>query len=143
MARTIREDKTPEGYFERAQKLWRNAAQRLRAVKVVDGWMRSPKQVREACGTAWLAVEEAIKGLARRRGEVVRKLPREIDQLGAELARAHLDGSLRADLHQAYWALHIGGYYEGIRSAKEILDGLKAAGRVVERVTGRKMSPPA
>jgi hypothetical protein len=90
-----------------------------------------------------LAVEEAIKGLARRRGEVVRKLPREIDQLATELVRAHLDGKVRADLHEAYIALHIGGYYEGVRSAKEIFDGLAAAGRVVERVTGRKVSPPA
>lgn len=130
---------TPEAYFNRAAILWTNAHRMLGALKVAEGRYRKPKRMREACGTGWLAVQEAIKGLARRRGALVKKLPKEIDQLGQELDESHVNGRAMAELEDAYQLLHIAGYYEGVRSASQIALGMDSARSLVERITKAKL----
>lgn len=134
----IWKDDGPESYVRRAQILVRNAERTLKSLKVVKGFLRGPKRVREASGVGWLAVEEAVKALERSRGTPVEKLPRGLASLGQALAGfPEIDGSAEAELHNAYAGLHIAGYYEGIHTSKIIFDGLAAAKAVVRRVERR------
>ena len=90
------------------------------------------KPIREALGTAYRAVLEAINEALIRRGLTKRELPKSVDAYRLALQRhlgAH-NGRLARDFERLYDALHIFGYYRGSaasrRLVKAVLDDAQA-----------------
>ena len=74
------------------------------------------KPVREACGTAYLAVLEAINEYLLTRGLSRKELPKSFEQYQQAL-RKHIsvhNGKLFREFNVLYDMLHIAGYYRGL-----------------------------
>lgn len=95
------------------------------------------KPVREACGTAYLAVLIAIDEYLLKKGMSKKDLPRSVDTYRRALQKyltVH-DGKLRREFEALYEALHIAGYYRGnLYLVDMIKDALKAARSFIERI---------
>ena len=114
-----------------------NARGILRRVPVERDIYVDRKPVREAMGTAYLAVLEAINAALNRRGVPRKELPRSVDAYRAALQRhlAPRNGKLLREFESLYDALHIAGYYRGlIYHRKLVRDALDAAQRFIEKV---------
>ena len=114
-----------------------NARGILRRVPVERDIYVDRKPVREAMGTAYLAVLEAINEALGRRGVPRKELPRSVDAYRAALQRrlATHNGKLLREFESLYDALHIAGYYRGlIYDRKLVRDALDAAQRFIEKV---------
>ncbi|MBI4835577.1 MAG: DUF5618 family protein [Planctomycetes bacterium] len=74
------------------------------------------KPVREACGTAYLAVLEAINAYLLKQGLTKKELPRSMEAYQKTLRKyggIH-NGKLFRDFDKLYDELHIAGYYRGL-----------------------------
>ena len=114
-----------------------NAREILRRVPVERDIYVDRKPVREAMGTAYLAVLGAINAALNRRGVPRKELPRSVDAYRAALQRhlAPRNGKLLREFESLYDALHIAGYYRGlIYDRKLVRDALDAAQRFIEKV---------
>jgi hypothetical protein len=114
-----------------------NARQMLRGVRVEADTYIDRKPVREAMGTAYLAVLEAINEALARRGVARKDLPRSFEAYQAALRRhfAARDGKLLREFDKLYDALHIAGYYRGlIYDTKMVKEALRAAGSFIEKI---------
>ena len=114
-----------------------NARGILRRVPVERDIYVDSKPVREAMGTAYLAVLEAINEALGRRGVPRKELPRSVDAYRAALQRhlATRNGKLLREFESLYDALHIAGYYRGlIYDRKLVREALDAAQRFIEKV---------
>jgi hypothetical protein len=114
-----------------------NARGLLKQVPIEDDIYLDRKPVREALGTAYLAVLEAVNQGLLKRGVQERDLPRSVD--GYRLAlHKHLaihDGKLLREFNSLYDTLHIAGYYRGLLyDANIVKDALKAARAFIEKV---------
>ena len=130
--------RTKEGAVAReAVRYLNNAREILRRVPVEGETYLDRKPVREAMGTAYLAVLEAINEALSRRGVARKDLPKSVDAYRAALQR-HLvvrDGKLLREFESLYDALHIAGYYRGlIYDRKMVRDALIAAHSFIEKV---------
>jgi hypothetical protein len=88
-----------------------NAREILRRIPVEGDTYIDRKPVREAMGTAYLAVLEAINEALSRRGVARKNLPKSVDAYRAALQR-HLavrNGKLLRQFESLYDALHIAG----------------------------------
>ena len=114
-----------------------NARGILRHVPVEREIYLDRKPVREAMGTAYLAVLEAINEALSRRGVTRKELPKSVDAYREALQRhltAH-NGKLMREFESLYDLLHIAGYYRGLlRDRKVVRDALDAAGRFIKKV---------
>ena len=114
-----------------------NAREILRRVPVEGDTYIDRKPVREAMGTAYLAVLEAISEALSRRGVARKDLPKSVDAYRAALQR-HLgarNGKLLRQFESLYDALHIAGYYRGlIYDRKLVRDALIAAHSFIEKI---------
>ena len=113
-----------------------NAREILRRVPVERNIYVDRKPIREAMGTAYLAVLEAINEALLRRGIPKKKLPRSVDAYRAALER-HLnrDGKLMREFESLCDLLHLAGYDEGsIYHRKVVREALAAAQTFIERV---------
>ena len=109
----------------------------LRSVRVEDDTYLDRKPVREAMGTAYLAVLEAINETLARRGVSRKDLPRSFEAYQAALRRhfAARNGKLLREFDKLYDALHIAGYYRGlIYDTKMVKDALKAAEAFIAKI---------
>ena len=114
-----------------------NARDMLRHVPVGGDTYIDRKPVREAMGTAYLAVLEAINEALSRRGVARKDLPRSVDAYRAALQRylKPRNGKLLRDFESLYDALHIAGYYRGLIYDRKIVRGaLDAAQSFIEKV---------
>jgi hypothetical protein len=114
-----------------------NARAILRHVPVERDIYLDRKPVREAMGTAYLAVLEAINEALGRRGVARKDLPRSVDAYRAALRRhlATRNGKLLREFESLYDALHIAGYYRGlIYDRRMVKDALQAAQGFIEKV---------
>ena len=114
-----------------------NAREILRRIPVEDDTYIDRKPVREAMGTAYLAVLEAINDALGKRGVAKKDLPRSVEAYRSALRRhfAARNGKLLREFEKLYDALHIAGYYRGlIYDAKMVRDALKAAGSFIEKI---------
>lgn len=95
------------------------------------------KPVREACGTAYLAMLKAIDEYLRAQGLTQKELPESVDEYRKALRKylAVHDGKLFKEFDGLYDTLHIAGYYRGrlhhIEIVKEVL---KTTQRFIERL---------
>lgn len=114
-----------------------NAREILRRVPVEGDTYIDRKPVREAMGTAYLAVLEAINEALSRRGVARKDLPKSVDAYRAALQRhlAPRNGKLLRQFESLYDALHIAGYYRGlIYDRKMVRQALIAAHSFIEKV---------
>jgi len=114
-----------------------NAKEILKSVPVEDNTYTDIKHVREAFGTAYLAVLEAINEYLLRRGLTKKELPKSADAYRSALKK-HLvihDGKLLREFEKLYDLLHIAGYYRGLLYDTEVVkDAMKAAKAFVEKI---------
>ncbi len=114
-----------------------NAKEILKSVPVEDNTYTDVKPVREAFGTAYLAVLEAINEYLLRRGLTKKELPKSADAYRSALKK-HLvihDGKLLREFEKLYDLLHIAGYYRGLLYDTEVVkDAMKAAKAFIEKI---------
>jgi len=114
-----------------------NAREILKSVPVEDNTYTDVKPVREAFGTAYLAVLEAINECLLKRGLSKKELPKSADAYRNALQK-HLvihDGKLLREFEKLYDALHIAGYYRGLLYDVDMVkDAIKAAKTFIEKI---------
>ena len=115
-----------------------NAKEVLKSVPVEDNTYTDIKPVREALGTAYLAVLEAINEyLVSKKGLTKKELPKSVDAYRKALQKhiAVHNGKLIREFEMLYDALHIEGYYRGlIYNVIMVKDALKAARAFIEKI---------
>ncbi|MEW6543208.1 MAG: DUF5618 family protein [Nitrospirota bacterium] len=114
-----------------------NARDLLKQVPIEDDIYLDRKPVREALGTAYLAVLEAINQGLLKRGVPERALPQSVDGYRRALQKylAIHNGRLLREFNNLYDTLHTAGYYRGLLyNANIVKDALKAARMFVEKV---------
>ena len=120
-----------------ARRYLSNARAILRHLPVERDIYLDRKPVREAMGTAYLAVLEAINEALSRRGVARKELPKSVEAYRAALQR-HLairNGKLMREFESLYDLLHIAGYYRGLLYDRRVVkDALDAAHRFIEKV---------
>lgn len=114
-----------------------NAKEILKSIPVEDNTYTDVKPVREAFGTAYLAVLEAINEYLFKKGLTKKELPKSVDAY-REVLRKHLsvhDGKLLREFEKLYDMLHIAGYYRGLLYDTDVVkDALKAAKGFIEKI---------
>jgi hypothetical protein len=115
----------------------KNAREILQKVPVEDDIYTDVKPVREAMGTAYLAVLEAINEQLLKQGLTKKELPQSVDAYRLAL-RKHLavrNGKLMREFEALYDLLHIAGYYRGLlRNVNVVKDSMKAAKVFIEKI---------
>ena len=114
-----------------------NAKEILKTVSVVDDTYTDVKPVREAFGTAYLAILEAINEALLKKGFTKKELPQSVDAYRKALQKyvsVH-NGKLLREFEMLYDALHIAGYYRGlIYNTEAVKDYLKAAKTFIDKI---------
>ncbi|MEK7812261.1 MAG: DUF5618 family protein [Candidatus Desantisbacteria bacterium] len=115
-----------------------NAKEILKSVPVEDNTYTDVKPVREAFGTAYLAILEAINEyLITKSGLTKKELPKSVEGYRSALQK-HItvhNGKLMREFEMLYDALHIAGYYRGlIYNADAVKDYLKSAKVFIEKI---------
>ncbi len=117
-----------------------NAKEILKKVPVEDDTYTDIKPVREAMGTAYLAILEAINEyLLDKKGFLKKELPTSVDGykvlLKKYMSHTGHNGRLLREFDKLYDALHIAGYYRGlIYDTNAVKDYLKAARSFIENI---------
>lgn len=110
----------------------------LISLPIEDNIYTAIKPVREAFGTAYLAVLEAINEyLITKVGLTKKELPKSVDAY-RDVLRKHIavrNGKLMRGFEMLYDALHTAGYYRGlIYDVEMVKDAFKAAKGFIEKI---------
>ena len=114
-----------------------NAKSIVRGVKIEGKYYTDIKPVREAFGTAYLAILEAINERLIKKGYTKKDLPKSVDEYRKILKKyfAVNNGKLAREFEGLYDTLHIAGYYRGlIYNVDMVKDSMKAAKEFIEKV---------
>ena len=115
-----------------------NAREILKSAPVEDNIYTDIKPVREALGTAYLAVLEAINEyLVTKVGLTKKELPKSVDAYRNALQKyvAIHNGKITREFERLYDTLHIAGYYRGLLGHVDIVkDAIRAARTFIEKV---------
>ncbi|MBF0537319.1 MAG: DUF5618 family protein [Nitrospirae bacterium] len=130
--RRIREEGEALRYLENAREI-------LRSTQIEGDNYMDKKPVREAFGTAYLAILEAINDALIKHGLTPKQLPKKVETYRIAL-QEHLsvrNGKLLKDFNSLYDSLHIAGYYQGLLYEVHLVkDAMKAAERFIKKVSG-------
>ncbi|MBM4065476.1 MAG: hypothetical protein FJ266_07535 [Planctomycetes bacterium] len=113
-----------------------NAKEILAKTPVEDNEYTDIKPVREAFGTAYLAVLEAINEALLKKGLHKKELPKSVDEYRKVLRRyfAIHNGKLMRSFESLYDTLHIAGYYRGlIYNATLVKDAIKVTKDFIDK----------
>jgi hypothetical protein len=114
-----------------------NAKEILNKVPVEDNRYTDIKPVREAFGTAYLSILEAINDVLLKRGFSKKELPKSVEGYRKALQKyvtVH-NGKLLKDFEMLYDALHIAGYYRGlIYNVDAVKDYIKSTKTFIEKL---------
>jgi hypothetical protein len=114
-----------------------NAKQILKTVPVEGSTYTDIKPVREAMGTAYLAVLEAINECLAQRGLAKKELPKSVEGYRKALQKyvAVRNGRVLREFEKLYDMLHIAGYYRGLLYDREVVkEALKAARSFIDKM---------
>lgn len=114
-----------------------NAKSIVRDVKIDGKYYSDIKPVREAFGTAYLAILEAINERLIKKGYSKKELPKSVDEYRKTLKKyfAVNNGKLMREFEGLYDTLHIAGYSRGlIYNVDLVKDSMKAAKEFIEKV---------
>ena len=120
-----------------ALKYLNNARGILKTVPLEDDTYTEIKPVREAFGTAYLAVLEAINERLLQQGLTKKELPQSVEAYRKALRKylAVRDGKLLREFEKLYDLLHIAGYYRGLLyDVKVVKDAIKSAQAFIEKI---------
>jgi len=114
-----------------------NAKEILNKVPVEDNRYTDTKPVREAFGTAYLSILEAINEVLLKRGLSKKELPKSVEGYRKALQKyvtIH-NGKILKDFEMLYDALHIAGYYRGlIYNVDAVKDYIKSTKTFIEKL---------
>jgi len=114
-----------------------NAKEILKSSPIEDNAYADEKYVREACGTAYLAILKAIDEYLLSKGLSKKELPKSVNDYRKALQK-HLavhNGKLTREFERLYDELHIGGYYRGLLKHVDVVkDALKSAKAFIEKI---------
>ena len=117
-------------YFENAKEILKNA-------RIEDNRYEDIKPVREAFGTAYLAILEAINESLLTKGVHKKDLPKKVEEYEKAIKK-HLgphNGKLLKEFTMLYDALHIAGHYRGlIYNVDMVKDALKATKSLIDKI---------
>lgn len=114
-----------------------NARELLANTPVEGNSYTDAKPVREAFGTAYLAVLEAIKEALLKRGIIKKDMPKSIEGYRAAIKKHFTihNGKLLRDFETLYDELHIAGYYQGLIRDPNTAKGIfKTAKNFIEKL---------
>jgi hypothetical protein len=122
--------------MKEALRYLQNAKEILARIPIEDNDYTDIKPVREAFGTTYLAIMEAINDSLLKKGIGRKDLPKSVDAYRNALQKhfaAH-NGKLTKKFEHLYDTLHIAGYYRGlIYNANLVKDALKDAKDFIAR----------
>lgn len=113
-----------------------NAKEILVKTPIEDNEYTDVKPVREAFGTAYLAVLEAINEALLKKGLTKKELPKSVDEYRKVLRKyfAVHNGKLMRSFESLYDTLHIAGYYRGLLyNATLVKEAFKAAKGFIDK----------
>lgn len=114
-----------------------NARDILKGTPVENDIYTDKKPVREAFGTAYLAVLQALNEALIQKGVGKKQLPKSIDGYMAAIKK-HLsinNGKLVNEFDSLYDSLHIAGYYRGLLThANTVREELKSAEAFIKKL---------
>ncbi|MEK6622496.1 MAG: DUF5618 family protein [Planctomycetota bacterium] len=122
--------------MKEALRYLQNAKEILVKTPIEDNEYTDVKPVREAFGTAYLAVLEAINEALLKKGLTKKELPKSVDEYRKVLRKyfAVHNGKLMRSFESLYDTLHIAGYYRGLLyNATLVKDSLKAAKGFIDK----------
>ncbi len=114
-----------------------NAKEILRSAKIEGKFYGDKKPVREAFGTAYLSILEAINEALLKKGFIKKELPKSVDEYRKVLRKYFTvhNGKLMKDFENLYESLHIAGYYRGdIFNVDAVKDYLKVTKEFIEKI---------
>lgn len=114
-----------------------NAKEILKSAPVEDSTYTDIKLVREACGTAYLALLMAIDEYLLKIGIKQDRLPTSVDGYRRALQKyvSIHDGKLLRSFDALYNELHIAGHYRGLlREARVVKEVFKSAKAFIEKI---------
>ncbi len=114
-----------------------NAKEILKSAPIEDNIYADIKPVKEAFGTAYLAILEAINEYFIEKGFTKKELPKLVDEYRKMLQKYLVvhDGKLLREFEMLYDMLHIAGYYRGLLYDRNVVkDALKAAKTFIEKI---------
>ncbi|MEO0300251.1 MAG: DUF5618 family protein [candidate division WOR-3 bacterium] len=109
---------------EEAIKLYKNAKETLNKSPLDDEgeYYEEIKYVQEAYGALWLSILKALDYVLLKTGKIDKeKLPQSVDGYRDCINKylLHKDGKLKRRFESLYNAIHIAGYYRGLRDTKK------------------------
>jgi hypothetical protein len=114
-----------------------NAKEILKTTPIEGRFYADKKPVREAFGTAYLAILEAVNEVLLKKGYTEKELPKSVEEYRKALAKyvsAH-NGKLMKEFNLLYDSLHVHGYYRGaIYETHAVKDYFAAAKEFIEKV---------
>ncbi|MBF0466615.1 MAG: DUF5618 family protein [Nitrospirae bacterium] len=114
-----------------------NAREILSQSPVEDNFYTDVKPVREAFGTAYLAILEAIDEALIQRGLLKKELPKSVEAYRGVLRKqlSVNNGKLMREFDYLYDTLHIAGYYRGlIHETVLVKEALNSAQRFIKKI---------
>ncbi len=114
-----------------------NAKELLKKSPIEENTYTDVKPVREAFGTTYLAILEAINEALRTRGLTRKELPKSVEAYRKALQKylAVHDGKLLREFEVLYDEIHIAGYYRGLlRNVNVVKEVLKSAKVFIEKI---------
>ena len=112
----------------------------LKAVPIKDDTYTDIKPGRDALGTAYLAILDAVNEyLVGKKGFLKKELPKSVDEyrimIKKHISHAGHNGRLLREFESLYDALHIAGYYRGlIYNTDAVKVYLKAVRTFIEKI---------
>ncbi|MDP2278388.1 MAG: DUF5618 family protein [Nitrospirota bacterium] len=123
--------------MKEASRYLNNAKDILRTAPVEDNIYTDIKPVREAFGTAYLAILEAINESLLKKGLTKKELPKSVDSYRKALQKylAVHNGKLLREFEVLYDEIHIAGYYRGLlRETGVVKEVFKSAKTFIEKI---------
>lgn len=114
-----------------------NAKELLKSAPIEGRFYDDKKPVREAFGTAYLAILEAINEKLIGNGLTEKQLPKSVEEYRKALSKyvsVH-NGKLIKEFNHLYDGLHVHGYYRGaIDNVEAVKNYFKAAKEFIDKV---------
>ncbi len=135
----------PYGMIKSGERMVREALRYLQNVRetlskspVEDNIYPDVKPVREAFGTAYLAMLEAINEALLKKGLTKKELPKSVDAYRKALKKYFgvYNGKLLREFESLYALLHIAGYYRGLLYRTSVVkDALKDTEEFIKKMS--------
>jgi uncharacterized protein (UPF0332 family) len=119
-------------YYNEAIRYMENARETLQKAGKEDRFYIDKKYVKTACGTAYNAVLLALDGYLLLQGIEKKKGRKDIDFYKEAVSK--IDKKFLNYVNEAYYILHLCGYYDGSKDSRIILEGFDLAYVIIDKI---------